>query len=114
MPLIIWHSMFAVFGIGPLELLVAVLVFAIVVHFTRGSRRSSAPPEYDVPQVGRLIAPPNPRLHPCPDCGRMISVRAAACPACGCPNLETTCRDCGAPVTHGAANCDACGASQGA
>lgn len=113
MPLIIWHSMFAVFGIGPLELLVAVLVFAIVLHFTRGSRRSSAPPEYDVPQVGRLIAPPNPRLHPCPDCGRMISVRAAACPSCGCPTAGAACRDCGAALAQDAITCENCGATQG-
>jgi hypothetical protein len=27
----------------------------------------------------------NPNLHPCPDCGRQISVRATTCPHCGGP-----------------------------
>ena len=27
----------------------------------------------------------NPNLRPCPDCGRPISIRAAACPQCGGP-----------------------------
>jgi hypothetical protein len=27
----------------------------------------------------------NPNLRPCPDCGRLISVRASHCPHCGGP-----------------------------
>jgi hypothetical protein len=27
----------------------------------------------------------NPNLTPCPDCGRFVSLRATACPQCGCP-----------------------------
>ena len=27
----------------------------------------------------------NPNLRPCPDCGRLISVRATMCPHCGAP-----------------------------
>jgi hypothetical protein len=29
--------------------------------------------------------PGNPNLRPCPDCGRLISVRATMCPHCGAP-----------------------------
>ncbi len=28
---------------------------------------------------------PNPNLTRCPDCGRMVSLRAPACPGCGAP-----------------------------
>ena len=27
----------------------------------------------------------NHNLKPCPDCGRLLSLRATACPHCGCP-----------------------------
>jgi hypothetical protein len=32
--------------------------------------------------------PPNPDLYPCPDCGRLVSRQAPACPQCGKP-LQT-------------------------
>lgn len=40
-----------------------------------------------LPQGARetTIPPPLPKLRPCPDCGKEISVRAAVCPQCGCP-----------------------------
>jgi hypothetical protein len=42
-----------------------------------------------IPKLTQQKEPPivgNPNLAPCPDCGRMISIRAVACPACGRPN----------------------------
>ena len=36
--------------------------------------------------VSRRSQPPvNPNLRPCPDCGRLVSLRAVSCPHCGRP-----------------------------
>ena len=32
----------------------------------------------------------NPNMQVCPDCGQIISVRAAACPKCGAPQTQKT------------------------
>ena len=36
--------------------------------------------------LSRINKPPapNPNLRPCPDCGRLVSIRAKSCPQCGC------------------------------
>ena len=73
--------MAAMFMPGILELLiifgVAVgmigLVVAVVVVATRRSGASQAN---------------NPNLAPCPDCGRLISIRATTCPHCGGPVIS--------------------------
>ena len=39
-------------------------------------------------QRGRKASGTNPKLTPCPDCGRFVSLRATTCPQCGCP-LQT-------------------------
>lgn len=36
-------------------------------------------------QRGRKTSRTNPKLTPCPDCGRFVSLRAETCPQCGCP-----------------------------
>jgi hypothetical protein len=66
-------------GIGILELIIVLgvlglagaLVVGLVLLFA--TRRPSG------------LAVNNPNLRPCPDCGQLISVRAAACPHCGGP-----------------------------
>ncbi len=50
----------------------AVAVVALVIVFSRSRNRSAD----------------DPNLTPCPDCGRLVSLRAATCPQCGCP-LQT-------------------------
>ena len=42
-----------------------------------------APP--DGPASTTASPETEPRLHPCPDCGKIISRRATECPNCGCP-----------------------------
>lgn len=73
--------MIAVFGIGPAELIIVLVigivmvvpvVIAAVVIFTAFSRNRQR-------QTG------NADLAPCPDCGRMVSRLAPACPGCGRP-----------------------------
>ena len=73
-------NLFAFFAPGPLELLliglacvvpvVAVVAIVIVLAASKKSGPSSAD---------------NPNLYPCPDCGRMVSRQAPACPQCGKP-----------------------------
>ena len=68
---------------GPWELLIGfgalaivalvVIVIAVAVTMRREQRDSRA----------------NPNLVPCPDCGRVISLAANACPGCGRPTTAT-------------------------
>ena len=51
-----------------LGLLVTIPVAIVVVIVAKGSSQRD-----------------HPNLHPCPDCGRVISVRAVTCPGCGAP-----------------------------
>lgn len=67
----------AMFGIGPVELLIIGVVLLIL--------------------LGAVVVPvvlivflrkkpaPNPNLSPCPDCGWLISRKAISCPQCGRP-----------------------------
>jgi hypothetical protein len=67
-----------IMAIGILELLIVLVLLGglvgaavfVVVVFSQRSGSSQAN---------------NPNLQPCPDCGRLISVRAATCPGCGSP-----------------------------
>jgi len=45
----------------------------------------SAEPESPDEQPESHSPDTEPRLHPCPDCGKMVSKRAIQCPSCGCP-----------------------------
>lgn len=52
----------------------------------------------------------------CPECGKEISDKAAACPNCGCPasefnktEVDTKCPECGAWVKDGENVCSNCG-----
>jgi hypothetical protein len=71
-------QMFSMFSLGILELLIilgffgamAVGAILLVASAVRHSGRSQ---------------PGNPNLQPCPDCGRLISIRATTCPHCGGP-----------------------------
>ena len=68
------------FALGPLELIIlgvvvfvpvaAVVALVVALYSSRKSLKD------------------NPNLRPCPDCGQSVSLRATACPKCGCP-LET-------------------------
>ncbi len=50
-------------------------------------------------------------LGSCPDCGNMVSIRAASCPSCGAPQeAQATCPDCGNAVAAKAKSCPDCGA----
>lgn len=72
--------MLAFFAPGPIELIIlAVIVLvpiAAVVALVIALTCSRKPLE------------DNPNLRPCPDCRQSVSLRATACPKCGCP-LET-------------------------
>ena len=73
---------FAFFMPGPIELLIIGLVclaplaalIVIAVVLARSKKTGSD-------------AAANPNLFPCPDCGRMVSQQAPACPQCGRPLL---------------------------
>jgi hypothetical protein len=64
--------MFAIFGIGPTELIILSVVAIAVVVFLLTRSNSGAETN-------------NPNLIPCPDCRRMVSRLAPACPGCGRP-----------------------------
>jgi hypothetical protein len=73
--------MAAMFGLGLWELLIIVLCLGamalpliVAVCVIAASRR---------PAAG--TPPSNPNLAPCPDCGRLVSIHAEACPQCGHP-----------------------------
>jgi hypothetical protein len=69
---------------GPLELCIAGVVFGIatiVVVVFLALRVHSGPG-----QGGSAV---NPNLVPCPECGRLISRAASACPGCGPPMTPT-------------------------
>ena len=55
--------------IGVIVLVPIAVIVALVVVRTRSQKPSGS----------------NPNLRPCPDCGRFVSLRATACPQCGCP-----------------------------
>jgi len=66
---------------GPLELIIIlgvlgllVVVVVVVIAVSVSTKRRS-----DFPSGS------NPNLAPCPDCGRLISIRATTCPHCGGP-----------------------------
>ena len=69
----------AMFGVGPLELLILGVIALVVlggpvvavVIIVILMRRNTSRPDAD--------------LLPCPDCGRMVSRQAASCPQCGRP-----------------------------
>jgi hypothetical protein len=69
--------MLAFFGAGPVELLILVVFVlvpvAVVVAIVVAVTRNRTPLEN------------NPNLKPCPDCGRIVSLRATTCPHCGGP-----------------------------
>lgn len=70
--------MAAMFGVGMFELIFVFgilggMAAAIVAVVFAATRRPGGTPVN------------NPNLHPCPDCGHFISVRAATCPHCGGP-----------------------------
>lgn len=44
---------------------------------------------------------PDPRLTPCPDCGKAISKRADQCPHCGCPMGRSAASPAGQPALQG-------------
>ncbi|MBI3468158.1 MAG: hypothetical protein HY000_34570 [Planctomycetes bacterium] len=64
--------MFAVFGIGPMELIILSAVAVAIVAFLLGRGKSQ-------------VESDNPKLTPCPDCRRMVSRLAPTCPGCGRP-----------------------------
>ena len=66
---------------GPMEIIILVgmlgaVVVAVVVAVSLSAASKKQPGTH---QSG------NSNLFPCPDCGRLISVRAATCPHCGGP-----------------------------
>ena len=69
------------FGIGILELIIVVAVLGVLV---------AVPAAIVVAVVAKGSGKrDNPNLHPCPDCGKFISVRAVTCPGCGAPVKPT-------------------------
>ena len=62
---------------GPMEVIIVLAIVAIVVTVVvvviASTRRSDS------------ASRNNPNLAPCPDCGRLISIRATSCPHCGGP-----------------------------
>jgi len=71
--------MLAFFIPGLIELIIISIVVAIPVAIVVA---------LVVTQRGRKASGTNPKLTPCPDCGRFVSLRATTCPQCGCP-LQT-------------------------
>jgi hypothetical protein len=71
--------MLAFFMPGPIELIIISIVVAVPVAIVVA---------LVVTQRARKASGPNPKLTPCPDCGRFVSPRATTCPQCGCP-LQT-------------------------
>lgn len=79
-------AVFAMFGLGIIELVIiaVVLLFLVgvpivVVCATVGVSRRSAPP------TAHYGDAPSPNLMTCPDCGHDVSRRAESCPNCGAP-----------------------------
>lgn len=69
--------MVGMFMLGPLELIIVLGMVAVLVTIV-----------VIVIATTRRVNPPssgNANLAPCPDCGRMISLRATTCPHCGGP-----------------------------
>ena len=56
--------------------------FALPAEAEAKAGGKNTPTEIDVPTV---VPDAESRLHPCPDCGKMVSKRAGQCPDCGCP-----------------------------
>jgi hypothetical protein len=66
------------FGIGIFELIIIGVIVLIPLAIVIGVLLASL-------AAGKRTRPMNPNLIPCPDCGRLVSLRAKACPQCGCP-----------------------------
>lgn len=49
---------------------------------------AAVPPALPLPAASDAALTTGERLHPCPDCGKLISRRAPQCPHCGCPVAE--------------------------
>jgi len=69
----------AMFGIGPVELLIIGVVLLILLGAV------VVPVVLIVLLQRKKQSPPNPNLSPCPDCGWLISRQAISCPQCGRP-----------------------------
>ena len=68
------------FGPGPFELLIIGIILIVPLAGTLAIIFALL----YVLKIGPF-QPNNPNLHPCPDCGHRVSVRATNCPKCGCP-----------------------------
>jgi hypothetical protein len=66
-------EMGSVLGLVIIAALVIVVVTVIVAVVVAATRRSGS------------ASSNNPNLTPCPDCGRLVSIRATTCPHCGGP-----------------------------
>ena len=69
--------MVAFFMPGPMEMMVIAAIALIPIGVVVGL--------FVVVTMNRKPSGNNPNLTPCPDCGRFVSLRATACPQCGCP-----------------------------
>jgi len=69
--------MIAMFGLGPLEMLVIAGIF-LVSLLAVGAALAMV-------FIGFKSRPSNPNLTPCPDCKTMVSIHAESCRKCGCP-----------------------------
>jgi hypothetical protein len=65
--------MIAMFLPGPTELLIIAVVVGVVIAVLTSNQGSQTADSR------------NPKLRPCPDCGRYVSKRALSCPHCGGP-----------------------------